>query len=108
MVSPIASPVSLQRRCLLTDVHPPAPPGVTKALPDGFQGLVLKPTGNSASNSTSDTQQRSWQAVGGFSELVLWGHDAAPAATDPYMRCIDWLVLADKVSGGGAVVRYAR
>lgn len=74
--------------------------GVPKALPGGFQGLVLKPTGNAASNSTSDAQQRSWQAVGSFSELVLWGHDVAPAATDPHMRCIDWLALADKVGGG--------
>jgi hypothetical protein len=77
---------------------------VTKPLPDGFQGLLLKPTGNSASNSTSDAQQRSWQAAGSFSELVLWGHDAAPAATDPHMRCIDWLALADKVRGAVVVL----
>lgn len=76
---------------------------MSKALPEGFQGLMLKPTGNSASNSTSDAQQRSWQAVGSFQDVILWGHDAPPAATDPAMRCIDWLALADKVGGGGGV-----
>lgn len=74
-------------------------PGTLKALPEGFQGLVLKPTGhNSSSTSTSDAQQRSWQAVGRVMQLVLWGHDVAPAAADPHMRCIDWLALADHVS----------
>lgn len=73
-------------------------PGISKALPEGFQGLVLKRTGHSSANtSTSDAQQRSWQAVGRVTQLVLWGHDVAPAAADPHMRCIDWLALADHV-----------
>lgn len=30
----------------------------------------------------------------------MWGHDVVPAATDPHMRCIGWLGLADQVGGG--------
>lgn len=71
--------------------------GVTKDLPDGYHGLVLKPCGQRAT-AGSDTEQRSWQTTLHFNQLTLWNHDLVPTATDWHNRCIDWLALADKVS----------
>jgi hypothetical protein len=72
--------------------------GTAKQLPEGYQGLLLKPAGGAKpGSSSSDTQQRSWQAVASFQQLTVWNHDNVPAASDWHMRCIDFLALADKV-----------
>jgi hypothetical protein len=75
------------------------PAGTPKQLPEGYQGLLLKPCGAGAKpgSSSSDTQQRSWQATGSFQQVTVWNHDTVPAASDWHMRCIDFLALADKV-----------
>jgi hypothetical protein len=76
----------------------PSPAGTPKQLPEGYQGLLLKPCGsNKQGSSSSDTQQRSWQALQSFTQMTVWNHDIVPASSDWHMRCIDFLALADKV-----------
>eukprot|EP00775_Hariotina_reticulata_P012855 gene12855-biopygen14742 len=69
--------------------------GTQRPLPDGYEGLILKPCQSAA--AATDTEQRSWQALGQFQQLTVWNHDAVPASTDWHQRCLDWLLLADKV-----------
>jgi ribonuclease H2 subunit C len=69
--------------------------GVSKPLPAGYTGLVLRP--DASSSSGSDAQQRSWHTAATFSEVCLWNHDAAPAAADWHARAVDWLALAAQV-----------
>ncbi|KAF6259160.1 ribonuclease H2 non-catalytic subunit-domain-containing protein [Scenedesmus sp. NREL 46B-D3] len=74
--------------------------GTPQQLPEGYQGLLLKPCGGAkqgGSSSSSDTQQRSWQALHSFQQMTVWNHDLVPASSDWHMRCIDFLALADKV-----------
>lgn len=72
-----------------------AAPGAQRELPDGYRGLLLRPLGGAC----ADTTQRSWAAAASFGCLTLWNHDSAPASSDWHNRCLDWLVLADKVRG---------
>jgi hypothetical protein len=77
---------------------PSSPAGTPKQLPEGYQGLLLKPCGSQKQgSSSSDTQQRSWQALQSFTHMMVWNHDIVPASSDWHMRCIDFLALADKV-----------
>eukprot|EP00878_Enallax_costatus_P012265 GHUV01012812.1.p1 GENE.GHUV01012812.1~~GHUV01012812.1.p1 ORF type:complete len:151 (+),score=40.55 GHUV01012812.1:651-1103(+) len=70
--------------------------GAQRQLPDGYQGFILKPSGQTAA-AAADTEQRSWQTTQMFSQLTVWNHDLAPGATDWHNRCIDWLAVADKI-----------
>lgn len=77
--------------------HHPRLPGITRQLPAGCGGVVAALAAPSAS---AGAEERAWVSAATFGGLTYWNHDAAPAASDWQARCVDWLVLAEKVGCG--------
>ncbi|OCK83612.1 ribonuclease H1 small subunit [Lepidopterella palustris CBS 459.81] len=86
--------------------------GKNVKLPDRYRGAVLDitdkvapQTGNENSNGSIDDQDEDnkpaevkvVEEVGCFDEIMIWGHESAPSATeDQYLKGIqEWIALAE-------------
>lgn len=46
----------------------------------------------------SEEQVKILEEQGGFDEVVVWGHEAVPAADDPFVKGVEeWVRLAEAV-----------
>jgi hypothetical protein len=79
--------------------------GIQRPLPDGYEGFILKPC--KSATAATDTEQRSWQVTGSFQQVIVWNHDTVPVSTDWHHRCLDWLLLADKVRPASCIAAAA-
>jgi hypothetical protein len=66
-------------------------PGLARQLPPGYAGIVV------VRSASAGLDEPAWCSSATFTELTYWNHDAAPAPSDWQARCLDWLLLADKV-----------
>ena len=49
-------------------------------------------------DAESEEQVKILEEQGGFDEIVVWGHEAIPAADDPFVKGVEeWIRLAEAV-----------
>ncbi|KAJ5545164.1 Ribonuclease H2 subunit C [Penicillium sp. DV-2018c] len=78
------------------------------ALPDGYRGVVATPTDRVLPSQRTDRDAvedadaepeepvKVLETQGTFDEIVVWGHEALPAADDVFVKGVEeWLQFAD-------------
>ncbi|KAJ5138950.1 Ribonuclease H2 subunit C [Penicillium bovifimosum] len=76
------------------------------ALPDGYRGVVATPTDRVLPSQQADRDAvedaepeepvKVLETHGTFDEIVVWGHEALPAADDMFVKGVEeWLQFAD-------------
>ncbi|KAL9113060.1 MAG: hypothetical protein Q9227_002672 [Pyrenula ochraceoflavens] len=76
-----------------------------ETLPDGRKGSVQFSSYVPADAEEDDEEEEEesepvkvMKTVGTFEELLVWGHDAAPAADDPFVKGVEeWTAFAEAV-----------
>lgn len=70
--------------------------GSEMKVPEGYTGVVLK----DAQAVGEGEGRRMMRGVARFDTFTYWNWDRQPSRSDKYQQALDWLEVADVVSGG--------